>query len=520
MTSKSAGLFFGALCFLLILFLPTFGTFLSSSEQFVQQHQLTISASQLAGSMQVVFALLVLMIIWWITEAIPLPATALLPAALLPIFHISGAQGSVVTEFTFKNVLLNYSNPVIFLFLGGFLIAAAMQKWKLDRRLTLWMLTRGSLANNSRSIILGMMAVTAFLSMWISNTATAAMMLPLGLGILSFMGLKPGESRFGTALMLGIAWSASIGGVGTIIGTPPNGIALGILNTTFAGNPSYHRISFLDWMAFGIPYVILFVPVAWLILLKLHPPEITSVSGGKEKLLSERAALGPMNTGERLTIAMFLFAVALWVSNPFWDLLLPHSLAMRLTWIDEYAIGLLAGTILFIIPVDIRKGIFVIDWRDTKFVDWGTLILFGGGIALSDAMFKTGLAAWIATSFVALLGTPSTLVMMFAVVFLIDFLTEVTSNTAVTSMIVPVVISIALRTGENPITLSVAAAIAASMAFMLPVATPPNALVYGTGYIRLKDMVKAGFVLDIIGWLLTVGILIVFGSWIFGVVRF
>ncbi|MBI3585744.1 MAG: DASS family sodium-coupled anion symporter [Ignavibacteriales bacterium] len=520
MTSKTIGLILGALCFILILVLPTFETFLSSSEQFILQHQLNISASQLAGSMQAVFALLALMVIWWITEAIPLPATALLPAVLLPLFHIIGVQGTTITEFTFKNVLLNYSNPVIFLFLGGFLIAAAMQKWKLDQRLTLWMLTRGSLANNSHLIVLGMMAVTAFLSMWISNTATAAMMLPLGLGILSLMGLRPGESRFGTALMLGIAWAASIGGVGTIIGTPPNGIALGILNTTFATDPSYHRITFLDWMAFGIPYVIIFIPVAWFILLKLHPPEITTVSGGKEKLLSERAALGPMNIGEQLTIVMFLFAVVLWISNPFWDFLLPSSLAIRLSWIDEYAIGLLVGTLLFIIPVDIKKGVFVLDWRDTKFVDWGTLILFGGGIALSDAMFKTGLASWIATSFVALLGTPSTLAMMFAVVFLIDFLTEVTSNTAVTSMIVPVVISIAVRTGENPITLSIAAAIAASMAFMLPVATPPNALVYATGYIRLKDMVKAGFVLDIVGWLLTVGILIVFGSWIFGVIKF
>jgi sodium-dependent dicarboxylate transporter 2/3/5 len=172
---------------------------------------------------------------------------------------------------------------------------------------------------------------------------------------------------------------------------------------------------------------------------------------------------------------------------------------------------------MFCIPVDLRRGKFLLDWTDTKFVDWGTLILFGGGIALSDSMFKTGLASWIAHSFIGMLGSPSTLLMVFAIVVLVDFLTEVTSNTAVTTMMVPIVISVALATGENPVTLAVATALAASMAFMLPVATPPNALVYATGYVKLKDMVKGGIILDIFGWLFTVGIIVVFGVWMFGV---
>lgn len=517
---RSTGLLLGLFLFIVLLALPTFETFHALALQIVRSQNAAVDPTALASSIQSVFALLLLMVVWWITEAIPLPVTALLPAIVLPFLHVIGVAGKNVYEFTIKNSLTSYANPVIYLFLGGFLLAAAMQKWGLDRRLTLWLLTRGSLANSSKSILLGMMAVTAFLSMWMSNTATAAMMLPLGLGILRLMDLKPGESRYGRALMLGIAWAASIGGVGTIIGTPPNGIALGILNSTFAHDPAYHRITFLDWMKFGVPYVVLMVPLAWGILLALNPPEIVSLPGGKARLQQERAQQSPMSRGEGLTIAVFLLAVVLWVTNPFWDALLPAALAARISWIDEYLIGLVAGVLCFVMPVNFQQSRFLLDWQDARFVDWGTLILFGGGIALSEAMFKTGLATWIATSFVSLVGTPSTLVMVVAVVFLVDFLTEVTSNTAVTGMIVPVVISIAQKTGENPITLAIAVALAASMAFMLPVATPPNALVYGTGYIKLKDMVRNGFVLDMLGWILTVGILYFIAFKIFGIVIF
>lgn len=508
MNVKTLGFITGLFLFFLIISLPTFTQFSS-----IAQHQD-------ARSMQLVIAVFALMAIWWITEAIPIPATALLPAILFPLLKVTGTQGNALYEFNFKNTLFSYANPVIFLFLGGFLIAGAMQKWKLDRRLILWILTRGNLAGNSHTILLSIMAMTAFLSMWISNTATAAMMLPLGLGIISLTGAEPGKSRFGTAIMLGIAWAASIGGVGTTIGTPPNGIALGILNTTLGNDPSYVRITFLDWMKFGVPYVCLFVPVAWYVLKKTFPPEVKNIQGGKEQLIAEKNKLGSLSPGEKRTIIVASLAVILWITNPFWEILLPPTFAKQLEWIDEYTIGLFCGVLLFIIPVNFKEKVFVLHWRDTKIIDWGTLILFGGGIALSEAMFKTGLASWIATSFVGLFGVPSTFLLVVIIILLVDFLSEVTSNTAVTSMMVPIVISIAISTGGNPITSAIAAAVAASMGFMLPIATPPNALVYGTGYVKLKDMIRAGFILDIVGWILTTFVLVVIGSWIFGIISF
>jgi sodium-dependent dicarboxylate transporter 2/3/5 len=503
MSAKSLGFFLGIVIFLAVILLPVPPTFQATANQVLADSSASITPTELAYAMKVVLALLLLMVIWWITEAIPLAATALLPPALLPWFHLAGVQGPQSYELTLRNILVSYANPVIYLFLGGFLIAGAMQKWRLDRRFTLWLLTHGNLANDSRAVLLGLMVVTAAISMWISNTATAAMMLPLGLGLLSLMGAQPGSSRYGTAVMLGIAWAASIGGVGTIIGTPPNGIGLGIMNSVFAQDPTYHRITFLEWMAFGVPYVALFIPIAWFVLLKIHPPESIAVPGGRDRLLSERAGLGSITVAEKRTVGAFLLVVLLWISNPFWNQILPAPLAQQLGWIDEYTIGLVAGILLFVIPVNFRKATFLLDWQDIRYVEWGTLLLFGGGIALSDAMFKTGLASWLAISFIGLFGAPSELLLLVVVVFFVAMLTEVTSNTAATSMAVPIVISIAQGVGHDPVLLALGATIAASMAFMLPVATPPNALVYGTRYVRIGQMVRAGFILDLIGTGLT-----------------
>ena len=515
---KTLGFLLGLCGFLVVLVAPTFSAFAVVARSAVLAAGSSLDPTALASSMQVVLALLLLMVVWWITEAVPLPVTALLPAILLPLLHVVGLQGASVVEFTGKYTLSHYAHPVIYLFLGGFLLAAAMQKWGLDRRLTLWMLTRGNLANSPAATLLAVMSVTAFLSMWISNTATAAMMLPLGLGILSAMG--SGSPRYRTALMLGIAWAASIGGVGTVIGTPPNAIALGILQSTFAGDPAFHRITFLDWLSFGIPFVVVMIPVAWFVLVLVSKAPFSATGNVRDMLLRERERMGSLSAGERGTIGVFLLAVVSWISNPFWNTLFPSGLARQLVWIDEFNIGLAAGVLLFLIPVDLKNRVFLLDWKDTVFVDWGTLLLFGGGIALSDAMFRCGLATWLGTAFTGVIGSPSPIVMIFCVVAFLGLLTEVTSNTAVTTMMVPVVISLAIRSGSDPATLAVAAAVGASMAFMLPVATPPNALVYATGHVTVRDMVKYGFALEVLGWFLTVGILLVFADWMFGVLRF
>lgn len=513
LSKRSVGFMLGLAVFFFFIFIPTPELFVDTLKSSIGSAANDSEVLLVAAGMQKVLALFLLMIIWWITEALPIPATALLPAVMLPLLHITGWADGRIFEFTFQRTLVSYANPVIALFFGCFLLAGAMQKWGVDKRITLWLLTRGKIAASPKLTLLVLMYATALLSMWISNTAAAAIMLPIAIGILSQSSIEPGKNKFGTALMLCIAWSASVGGVGTLIGTPPNGIAISILRQN-----GLQTVNFLEWMMFGVPYVVLFIPIIWFLALKLYPPE-KDTKLNKEYLSTKRGELGKFSMGEILVSFVFLSAIFLWVSHPFWKYILPESIAQKLNLFDEYAIGLFVGLILFIIPINFKKLDFILTWKDIKFVQWGVLILFGGGLALSDAMFKTGLAASIASNFVYLFGTPSTLIMLFVILILITFMTEVTSNTAVTSMMVPVVIAIGLGTGNDPAALSIGAAISASMAFMLPVATPPNALVYGTGYIELRQMIKAGFWLNIIGCIFTLAILYFFGHIVFGIIK-
>lgn len=512
--SRKIGFVLGLLLFIVIMILPVPEVFIQLAAGALKKAPSSPDVLEAAFGTKTVLATLAIMVCWWITEALPIPVTALLPGVIFPVFHVTGAFGGKLYNFDAKNTFLNYANPVIFLFLGGFLIAAALHKWNLDRRLTLFILTRGNLANKPKLVILGIMSVSAFISMWISNTATAAMLLPLGLGILGLIGLEAGKSNMGKALMLGIAWSASIGGIGTVIGTPPNGICLSVLSAS-----GYAKIGFVDWMKFGVPTVLIMTPLAWLLLIKMFPPEIKSIKGGKELLMKFKSELGPITKEEKIISGVFLLAVLLWISGPFWPYMFPEWLSARLAWFDEYVIALFAAFLLFIIPSDIKRHTFILDWSDTRSVEWGVLLLFGGGIALSDAMFRTGLAGFIASSFMSLAGTPSTFVLLIFLVVMIDFLSEVTSNTAVSSMMVPIVISIARSMGNDVVALAVGATLAASLGFMLPVATPPNAIVYGSGYLKVKDMIKAGFFLDIAGWLVVLFILYVFAFKIFGIIR-
>jgi len=514
-TLSKTGYILGPAFFLLILFWPAENFFIQIATQNLKGISIGPEVIQsLASGVRVVFGLLFWMVIWWITEAVPIPVTALLPGIILPAFHVIGFNNNETFLFNPVHALRGYAHPIIFLFLGGFLIAAAIQKSGLDRRITLWILTRGNLANSTRGVLLGLMSATAFLSMWISNTATTAMMLPIGLGILRRLNVKPGESNYGKSVMLGIAWSASIGGIGTIIGSPPNGIAVSILESQKLAN-----INFLDWMKIGIPLVVGFIPLAWWLLNNRLKPEVKQIPGGKKELVKERENLGPLSTSEKAATFAFCLAVLLWLTNPFWPHLFPQEIYEKMSWINEYIIALGVGVLLFCIPIDWKKRRFLLGWEDTKFVHWGTLLLFGGGIVLSDAMFKTGLAAWIGKSFIGIFGNPSTLFMVLIIIVLVVWMSDVTSNTAVASMMVPIVISIAFSTGKDPVALALSAGIAVSLAFMLPVATPPNALVYGTGYIKIADMVRIGFILEILGRIFVIATIYIFANWIFGIVK-
>ncbi len=505
------GFFVGPALFLTVLIAPTPHAFLREAEALIGSSSVSSEVASLAFSMKVTLALLLLMVTWWVTEAVPIPVTALLPGIVLPLFQVVGVHEGRVVELTGRSVLAHYANPVIFLFFSGFLLAGAMQKWGVDRRIALWILTRGNIATSPGKVLFSMMGASALLSMWVSNTATTAMMLPIGLGVLSRVpGASPNYAR---AIMLGIAYAASIGGVGTIIGTPPNGIAVSILR-----QQNVAEIHFLEWMSFGLPFVALALPLAWLVLRLVFPFDVTFDESVRSLLQEERQALGPLSRGEKLTLVAFLLAVTLWTTHPFWSLI--PGMERRAAWFDEHLIALSVALLLFLLPVEWSKRQFVLRWEDSRYVDWGTLLLFGGGIALSEAMFRTGLARVLALEFVALFGRPAPLALVLLIVIFMDLLTEVTSNTAVTSMMVPILISIASGLGADALSLVLPATIAASMAFMLPVATPPNALVYATRKVQIADMVRAGIFLDMVAALYIVAFFYGYVARVLGLVRF
>jgi sodium-dependent dicarboxylate transporter 2/3/5 len=449
---------------------------------------------RVAYSAKATLALTVLMIIWWVTEAAPFPVTALLPGLMLPILQVTGMRDGQTYLFTNNVAYTGYASPVIFLFLAGFLLAAAMQKSGLDRRITLTFLTRRRSAQGPAMLLLVMMATTAFLSMWISNTATAAMMLPIAVSVLHALGEKPGQSPLGSAMLLGIAWAASIGGIGTIIGSPPNGIVVGIMSSKDVA-----QIDFLSWMEFGLPVAFFGLIAAWVVLLVMFRPRMTDSSRAIDALVEQKRLLGGWSADEKLTVSIFTLVATLWVTQPLWKYALPRDWVGGFSGIGVNEIGLGCALLLFLIPVDRKTWRSVLQWSDNRRVDWGTLVLFGGGIALSKAMFGTGLTDWLASEFIDSMGTATPWVCFIAVILLIDFLTEITSNTAVTTMMCPILISLAPGLNLDPIVLCVGAAMASSLAFMLPVATPPNALVYATGYFRIGQMVRAGFVMNLIG---------------------
>jgi len=469
-----------------------------------------------ASAQKGVLALAAIMAVWWITEAVSVSLTALLPLVLLPLMRISHYQHALFPGYF--PVFSEYSNYLIFLFLGGFVIAASMRKWGLDQRISLGILSL--FGTNPSRIILGFMVSTAFLSMWISNTATAALMMPVALAVLTHAKVRPGESSFGLALMLSIAYAASIGGIATLIGTPPNGIAAGFISQYLQKD-----ISFSQWMQIGLPVAIIMLPVAWRYVLWRSPPEIREIAGGKAIIRDARASLGPLSTGERNTLAVFAVTAVAWATRT--SIVIDGSTLLpgwsswwggMFAWANDSTVSIMAVILLFILPTDWSSHSFTMDWKTAEsHVPWGTLLLFGGGLTLGTAIANTGMASWIA-SYLTSLASVSTLVLLLIIIGLSVMLSEITSNTATASMLMPVMFALGAAMGKDPMLFMVAAAVATSLVFTLPVATPPNAIVYGTGYVPIEKMARVGLLLDALSIVVWTGILYVIIGLLFGIV--
>ncbi len=421
------------------------------------------------------------MAIWWITEAIPLVATSLLPIVALPLLQ----AGSI------REATRPFADPVIFLFMGGFMIAAAMQRWNLHRRIALHILRR--VGTSTLRVLLGFSLATAFLSMWISNTATTMMMLPLAISILELHlqheGENPATLNFVRVLLLTIAYSASIGGVGTLIGTPPNALLAGFLYENYQ-----LEISFAAWMAVGIPFVVLLLPSMFFLLSRwIFPVARGRVAGGEHLITEELQKMGPISSPEKKVLWVFLGVVILWIAR--------QPLRHWLPGLSDAGIAMGGAVLLFTLPVNLKKSVFVLNWEWASRIPWDILLLFGGGLSLASAIQRNGLAEWLGHQASVFTHWPI-VVTVLLVTLLIVFLTELTSNTATTAAFLPIVASIAVGLGESPLLLAIPTAIGASCAFMLPVATPPNAIVFGSGYLQMGDMARAGLWLNIVSVLL------------------
>ncbi len=414
-----------------------------------------------------------MMATWWATEAIPIPATALLPLALGPLVGLGD----------FQTLAHGYADDIIFLFLGGFLLGLAMQRWNLHRRIALTTLL--AVGSAPRRQIGGFMIATGFISMWVSNTATAVMMLPIGTSVIALMADRdsPGIDRYATSLLLGIAYAASIGGTATLIGTPPNALLAGYLSSD-----QNIQIGFAQWMIVGVPTALLMMGAAWAWLTR-GGFEFAASEDSRRMLRDELDKLGSMSSAEKRVGIMFFLAAALWICRP----LLTNAGA---TFISDALIAMIVGVLLFIIPASDGKGSRLMNWENEANVPWGVLLLFGGGLALAGAIKSTGLAAWIADSMEVFAVLPI-LLLVGAVALVIIMLTEVSSNTATAAVFLPLLGALAVSVNVDVLLLTVPAAIAASCAFMMPVATPPNAIVFATGRLKIQSMVRAGLALNV-----------------------
>lgn len=428
----------------------------------------------------------VLMASWWITEPVPIAVTALLPLVLFPLLGVT----------TLNDTASPYANPIIFLFLGGFLIALALERTGLHRRMAL--ATLAAVGTRPAPLILGFMLVTAFISMWVSNTATTVMILPMALAVLSLAGAPlaarddrgsndrgPNDRGFGSALLLGIAYAATIGGLGTIIGTPPNALFAAFMSESYG-----IRIGFAEWMLVAVPVVIVALPLTWLILTRvIHRLDDQPIAGGAAMLASERAALGPMSRDEWFTGAVTAAAALAWICRPLLERWVPG--------LSDTGIAIAAAIILFAVPMTFTPLRQVIGWEHVERLPWGVLLLFGGGLSLAAAIQQSGLADWIGAALADVTTWPAP-VMVLTLVVTVILLSEFASNTAITAAFLPIVATLVVGDGAVPMIPALATAMAASGGFMLPVSTPPNAIVYGTGRITVGQMAVSGGLVDLL----------------------
>lgn len=416
--------------------------------------------------------------IWWITEAVSISVTALLPIVLFPL-----TGGLSLSETT-----ASYGHKYIYLYIGGFILAIAIEKWNLHKRIALSIIK--IVGTNVINIILGFMIATAFLSMWISNTAATVMILPMGMAIVSQLRDNPNtiedENRiFGKALMLAIAYSASIGGMATLIGTPTNLVLAGVVQTTFGED-----ITFSQWFVFGFPITLILLFLCWKYLTRFaFKFKQKEFPGGRNEINAQFTALGKLSFEEKVVLAVFSCTALAWITRSF-------LLQKFIPAIDDTIISMSFAILLFLLPTS-KKGQKIIAWEDAVKLPWGIVLLFGGGMALALGFESSGLALWIGNKLIALETVPF-IVLLLILITTVNFLTEITSNIATTAMLLPVLISLAPTLGVHPYYLMIGATVAASCAFMLPVATPPNAVVFGSGYLKIEDMVKKGIWMNIV----------------------
>jgi sodium-dependent dicarboxylate transporter 2/3/5 len=436
------------------------------------------------------------MALWWMTEALPLAVTALLPLIAFPFLGLRSIEATTPA----------YAHPLIFLFLGGFLLARALHAWELDRRIALTVLRY--VGASPRGVIFGLMAVTAFLSMWVSNTATTMVMLPIGLSIVSTFGQEGdpnggGNESVAPALLLGIAYAATIGGMGTIIGTPPNA-----LFAAFMAKSHGVEVSFFRWMLIGVPLVIVLLPIAWLVLTRITFQVPGRAAAETGYVIAQRfRALPPVSRAERMLVVVMAFVAAAWIFRPL--------LADLLPWLklSDAGIAVTGAVLLFVLPVDLKRGRFLLSWKEAMGIRWDVLILFGGGLALAAAIGESDLARWIGAQLVGLKALPL-IALLLAVGVLIVFVGELASNTAMAAVFLPVAGATAVGMGEPAFVLTLPVALFATLGFMLPVATPPNAIVFGSGAVEMRHMLRAGVILDVIGIGIVALAIITLGRWV------